>query len=43
MNAWPFVIAAYALSFAGTIGLLAWTWRSMRVAEARAESLKRKP
>ena len=43
MNAWPFVIAAYGLTGAGTLGLLAWAWRSMRSAEAFADSLKRNP
>jgi hypothetical protein len=41
MNAWPFVIAAYALTLSGTAGLLAWAWTSMRRAEAQANSLKR--
>jgi hypothetical protein len=43
VNAWPFVIAAYGLSCAGTLGLLAWAWRSMRTAEALADALKRNP
>jgi Flp pilus assembly protein CpaB len=41
MNAWPFVIAAYALTLAGTAGLLAWSWLAMRAAESHADSLKR--
>ena len=41
MNAWSFVLAAYAVTGAGTLGLVAWAWRSMRVAEAMADSLKR--
>ena len=41
MNAWPFVIAAYAITGLATLGLLAWAWRSMRVAERQADSLKR--
>ena len=41
MNAWPFVIAAYAVTLAGTAGLLAWAAVTMRVAEAQADSLKR--
>jgi hypothetical protein len=43
VNAWPFVIAAYGLTGAGTFGLVVWAWRSMRSAEALADSLKRKP
>lgn len=42
MNAWPFVIAAYGLTLAATALLLGWAWRSMRAAEALAESLKRR-
>ena len=41
MNAWPFVLAAYALTGLGTLGLTAWAWTSMRSAEAQADSLKR--
>ncbi len=41
MNPWPFVIAAYAAAIAGTGVLLLWAWRSMRRAEAAADSLKR--
>ena len=43
MSAWPFVIAAYVLTGFGTIGLLAWAWRSMRAAEGLADALKRNP
>ena len=42
MNVWPFVIAAYAVTLAGTLGLTAWAAQSMRSAEALADSLKRK-
>ena len=41
MNAWLFVLAAYAVTGLGTLGLLAWAWRSMRAAEALADSLKK--
>ena len=41
MNAWPFVIAAFAVTGLATLGLLAWAWRSMRAAERQADSLKR--
>jgi hypothetical protein len=43
MSAWPFVVAAYAVTGIGTFGLLAWAWRSMRAAEAQADSLKSRP
>jgi hypothetical protein len=39
MNPWPFVIAAYAVAIAGSGGLLAWSWRAMRAAEAAADEL----
>ena len=39
MNPWPFVIAAYALTFAGTAGLSLMSWRAMRAAERRADAL----
>ena len=38
MNPWPFVIAAYAVTILGTAGLLLWSWRTMRAAEAAAVS-----
>ena len=40
MNPWPFVIAAYALTLAGTIGLSWWSFREMRRAEAEAAALR---
>lgn len=42
MNYWPFVIAAYAITFAGTIGLVVWAWRCMSTAERRLDEIKRK-
>ena len=39
MNPWPFVIAAYAVAIFGTAGLLLWSWRKMRSAEAAADTL----
>lgn len=42
MNQWAFVIAAYAVVFAGASGLIAWAWLSMRKAEAEAEAVKRR-
>jgi hypothetical protein len=43
VNHWPFIIAAYGLTGTGTLALLLWAWRSMRAAEALADSLKRNP
>ncbi|MDX3908803.1 MAG: hypothetical protein QHC67_03195 [Sphingobium sp.] len=41
MNPWPFIIAAYGLTLAGTIGLSIASWRGMVSAERRADALKR--
>jgi hypothetical protein len=43
MNPWPFVIAAYAITFAGTSALVLWSWIAMRAAEADAAKLGRRP
>ena len=43
MNPWPFVIAAYALTFVGTIALVGWSLVAMRRAEADAERVARRP
>ena len=39
MNAWPFVVAAYAIAVVGTLALTGWSWASMRRAEAAAANL----
>lgn len=39
MNQWHFVIAAYAITLVGTLGLLLWSMRAMRLAERRAEEI----
>ncbi|CAN5353874.1 hypothetical protein BH10PSE12_BH10PSE12_19350 [soil metagenome] len=41
MNPWPFIIAAYGLTFVGTAGLCLASWRAMRKAERRADSVQR--
>ena len=41
MNPWPFVIAAYAITFLGTAGLSIASWHAMAAAERRAQSLRR--
>ena len=43
MNAWPFVIGAYALTIVATLGVTLWSWVAMRRAEAEAESLGNRP
>ena len=42
MNAWPFIIGAYALCVIGTAGLVGWSLVSMRRAEKQAETLGRR-
>ncbi len=41
MNHWPFILGAYALTIAGTLGVTFWSWSAMRRAEADAEALRR--
>jgi hypothetical protein len=41
MNAWPFIVGAYAFSVGGTLALVLWSWAAMRRAEAEAERLKK--
>ena len=41
MNHWPFIIAAYALTIIGTLGVTLWSWTAMRRAEADADALRR--
>lgn len=40
-DTWPFVIAAYALTAALTLSVVAQSWLSMRANERRADSLGR--
>jgi hypothetical protein len=42
MNQWSFVTAAYVVALAATLGLLLWSYATMRKAEAAAEELKHK-
>ena len=39
MNAWPFIVAAYALALMATAALTGWSWAAMRRAEAAAANL----
>jgi hypothetical protein len=41
MNPWPFVLAAYGVTFLGTLVLCVASWRGMRAAEKRADGVKR--
>jgi heme exporter protein CcmD len=42
MNQWAFVVAAYGVTAVATVALIAWSFLSMRSAEAEAEALKRR-
>lgn len=42
LDQWDFVIAAYAVGIAGTLGMVAWSWMDMRRAEAKRDKVKRK-
>lgn len=43
MNPWPFIIAAYALTVAGTLAVTLWSYAAMRRAEAEAAALGDRP
>jgi hypothetical protein len=43
MNAWPFIVAAYALTVLGTLGVTGWSYAAMRRAEAEAAALSDRP
>ncbi|WP_116092013.1 heme exporter protein CcmD [Sphingomonas crusticola] len=42
LDAWPFVLAAYAVTIGGTAALLGWSLMALRRAEARANALNRR-
>ena len=42
MNAWPFVIAAYAIVAVASAALTVASWRSMVSAERRADEVTRR-
>ncbi|RJT25759.1 heme exporter protein CcmD [Chakrabartia godavariana] len=41
MNHWPFIIAAYALTGLGTLGVFVWSYLEMRRAEQAVSKLER--
>lgn len=41
MNAWPFIVAAYALTLGASGGVALTAYLAMRRAEAAAEALRR--
>ena len=42
LDAWPFVIVAYAIAIGGTLALVGWSLAAMRRSEARAKALDRR-
>ena len=42
LDQWDFVLAAYAVGLAGTIGMVAWAWFDMKRAEARRDEARGK-
>ena len=38
LDQWTFVMAAYAVTIAGTLALVGWSWLAMRVAERRRDA-----
>ncbi len=41
LDQWNFIMAAYAIGIAGTVGMICWSLLSMRRAEARRDAVKR--
>lgn len=41
LDQWNFIIASYAIGIVGTVGMIGWSWLSMRRAEARRDAVKR--
>ena len=42
VDAWPFIMAAYALTILGTLAVTFWSWQAMRKAERDAEALSKR-
>ena len=42
LDQWDFVVAAYAVTVAATLTLVAWSWLAMRVAERRRDKERRR-
>ncbi len=41
MNQWDFVVAAYAVTLVGVVGLILWAYAAMRRAESAADKLRK--
>ncbi|MCJ2181314.1 hypothetical protein MTR62_01115 [Novosphingobium sp. 1949] len=42
MDAWPYVIAAYAIGVGGTSAMIAWALMTMRRAESRRDAARKR-
>ena len=42
LDQWDFVVGAYAVAVSGTFAMVAWSWVSMKRAEAKRDRVKRK-
>lgn len=40
LDQWDFVIGAYVLGVGSTLALVAWSWLSMKAAEARRDEVR---
>ncbi len=40
LDPWNFVIAAFAIGIGGTLAMVAWSWLTMRRAEARRDATR---
>ena len=43
VDAWPFIVAAYAITILGTLAVTFWSWRAMKTAERDADAVSRRP
>ena len=43
VDAWPFIVAAYAVTILGTLAVTFWSWRAMKKAERDADAVSRRP
>ncbi|MET1754771.1 hypothetical protein ABVV53_04760 [Novosphingobium sp. RD2P27] len=42
LDQWTFVLAAYGIGVLGTLGMIAWSWLSMRQAEKRRDESRKR-
>jgi hypothetical protein len=40
VNHWTFILASYAITAIGTLGLTWWSWATMRSAERQVDALR---